>query len=161
MSKTINSRLKKLGIELPPPSEPSANYIPFARADNLVQLAGVAPIENGQYAVVGKVGKSLDFADGVNAARICALNALSNLKLACGGELDRVKKIIMVRGFVNASERFYRVPQVMNGASDLLIAVFGEEIGRHARTSIGCATLPSGVAVELDCMVMIDSRGLN
>lgn len=157
----ICSRLKRLGIELPPPSEPTANYLPFARFNNLVQLAGVAPIENGRYTVVGKVGKSLDFADGVNAARICALNALSNLNLACGGDLDRVKKIMMVRGFVNASEDFYRVPQVMNGASDLLIAVFGEDVGTHARTSIGCATLPSGVAVEFDCMAVIDFSGLN
>jgi enamine deaminase RidA (YjgF/YER057c/UK114 family) len=161
MSDLINSRIRKLGITLPPNPIPSANYVPYVRYGDLVQLAGVAPTENGVYAVVGKVGHSLDFADGVRAARICALNALSNLKNACGGDLDRVKKIMMVRGFVNASEGFMKVPQVMNGASDLFISIFGDEIGTHARTSIGCSTMPSRVAVELDCLVVIDADGLS
>lgn len=161
MSKVIDSRIQQLGIILPTKPIPSANYVPYVRYENLVQLAGVAPTENGEYAVVGKVGHSLDFADGVRAARLCALNALSNLREACGGDLDRVRKFMMVRGFVNASEGFMKVPQVMNGASDLFISVFGEKIGTHARTSIGCSTMPSRVAVELDCLVVIDAEGLN
>lgn len=160
MVDAIDSRIARLGITLPPQPVPSANYMPFVRHESLVQLAGVAPTENGEYAVVGKIGQSLDFADGVRAARLCALNAISNLKFACEGDLDRVQKIMMVRGFVNASEEFMRIPQVMNGASDLLISVFGEEIGTHARTSIGCSTMPSRVAVEIDCLVVINAEGL-
>ncbi len=155
----VASRIKEHGIKLPRQPMPSANYIPYVRYGDVVQLAGVAPMENGQYSVVGKLGKNLSLESGVLAARTCGLNAISNLLAACCGDLDRVKKIIMVRGFVNATEDFFQVPQVMNGASDLFIDIFGQAIGSHARTSIGCSTLPNGVAVELDCLVVIDSDG--
>jgi enamine deaminase RidA (YjgF/YER057c/UK114 family) len=150
-----------LGLVLPGRPTPAANYRSFVRDGRLVCLAGVAPTENGAYAVIGKVGKELDLEDGRRAARICALNMLANLKAACGGDLDRVHRIAMVRGFVNATEDFEQAPLVINGASDLLVEVFGAEIGAHARTSIGCATLPGRVAVEIDALVIIDDTGLS
>ncbi len=156
MTENINQRLKEQSILLPPPPVPSANYIPYVRHGNLVQLAGVAPTENGKYGVVGKVGSDLTLEDGVRAARLCALNAVTNLKMACNGDLGRDRQFMMIRGFVNATEDFDKVPKVMNGASDLILQIFGDEIGKHARTSIGCATLPSRVAVEIDCLVIID-----
>ncbi len=160
MAAKIDLRLTELGIVLPPAPKPSANFLPYRQHKEIVQLSGVAPVENGSYAVVGKVGQDLSIEDGQRAAKICALNLMANLKEACQGDLDRVQYFISVRGFVNATEGFPHVPQVINGASDLIIEIFGSEIGRHARTSIGCATLPSRVAVEIDAIVIIDDTGL-
>jgi enamine deaminase RidA (YjgF/YER057c/UK114 family) len=158
MAGAIERRLAELNIALPVPPPPAANYAPFVREGNLVQLAGVAPSENGRYAVLGKLGRDLKLEDGRRAARLCALNALANLKAACDGDLDIVQRFIMVRGFVNASEDFEDTPLVMNGASDLIVEIFGSFVGTHARTSVGCATLPGRVAVEIDALVLIDKR---
>jgi YjgF/chorismate_mutase-like, putative endoribonuclease len=105
---------------------------------------------------VGKVGRELDLVAGRRAARLCAINLFAALENACDGDLDRVRRFVMLRGFVNATEEFEDVPLVMNGASDLIVEVFGSAVGRHARTSIGCATLPGRVAVELDAVVSIE-----
>jgi len=155
MKGLINLRLAELGLELPSPPRPAANFRPFMRAGGFVQLAGVAPSEGGRYTAIGKVGRDIDLAEAKDAARLCALNLIANLQLACDGDLDRVLQFVMVRGFVNAVEEFEQVPAVINGASDLIVDVFGSEIGSHARTSIGCATLPSRVAVELDALVLV------
>jgi enamine deaminase RidA (YjgF/YER057c/UK114 family) len=144
MTGLVAQRLLDLQLTLPPPPLPVANYAPF--------------VTDGVYAVVGKVGKELDLAAGRRAARLCAINLLAALKNACEGDLDRVRRVVMLRGFVNAAEDFEDVPLVMNGASDLLVEVFGLEVGRHARTSIGCATLPGRVAVEIDALVSISTR---
>lgn len=161
MELKINNRISELGITLPAPPTPSANYVPYTRIDEILQLSGVAPKLNDEYAVVGKIGHDLSMAEGIYAARLCALNAISNLKAACEGNLDIVRKFVMIRGFVNATEDFARVPAVIDGASNIIIDVFGEEIGKHARTAIGCATLPSRVAVEIDCTVLIDTKDLS
>jgi enamine deaminase RidA (YjgF/YER057c/UK114 family) len=158
MTGLVAQRLLDLQLTLPPPPLPVANYAPFVTDGHLVQISGVAPVEGGVYAVVGKVGKELDLAAGRRAARLCAINLLAALKNACEGDLDRVRRVVMLRGFVNAAEDFEDVPLVMNGASDLLVEVFGLEVGRHARTSIGCATLPGRVAVEIDALVSISTR---
>lgn len=121
-----------------------------------MQLAGTAPSENGRYVYVGQVGRDLTIEQGKAAARLCALNLLATLRDACAGDLDRVRRFLMVRGFVHADTQFEDVPAVINGASDLIISVFGSDIGRHARTSIGCATLPARVAVEIDALVVTD-----
>jgi len=160
MGQTIERRLAELSLILPAQPKPAANYVPFVRDGRLIQLSGVAPSQNGVYAVVGKIGRDLDLKDGQRAARICALNLLANLKAACGGDLDRVRRFMMVRGFVNAADDFEQIPLVVNGASDLIVEIFGPEIGRHARTSIGCASLPSRVAVEIDATVIVDDAGL-
>jgi enamine deaminase RidA (YjgF/YER057c/UK114 family) len=153
----VEQRLAELNVTLPRPPSPAANYLPFVRAGRLVQLAGVAPVKDGRYAVVGKLGRELDLDAGRRAARICALNAIASLNAACDGNLDRVAQFLMVRGFVNATEDFESVPAVINGASDLIIDIFGPAKGQHARTSIGCATLPGRVAVEIDALVLIDA----
>lgn len=156
MSGRVAQRLMQLQLVLPPPPLPVANYVPYVRVGRLVQAAGVAPTQDGSYSIVGKVGRDLDLADGSRAARLCALNLLATLKSACDDDLDRVTRFVMVRGFVNAADDFEDIPLVINGASDLIVEVFGTDIGRHARTSIGCATLPGRVAVELDALVSID-----
>jgi enamine deaminase RidA (YjgF/YER057c/UK114 family) len=124
MDGTIARRLSELGLVLPPQPLPVANYLPFVREGRLVQIAGVAPTENGRYAVVGKLGRRLTLEDGRRAARLCALNILATLRAACGGDLDRVRRVMMVRGFVNAAEDFEDVPLVINGASDLIVEGF-------------------------------------
>lgn len=160
MKGLVEQRLAALGLTLPPDPVPVANYLPFARDGRFVQVAGQAPSENGVYTFVGKIGRELTLADGRRAARICALNILAILNSACGGNLDKIRRVIMLRGFVNATEDFEKVPLVIDGASDLIVDIFGAEIGRHARTSIGCATLPSRVAVEIDALVAIDEPSL-
>ena len=155
MSGRISRRLIELNVLLPSPPAPVANYAAYTCVGQLVQVAGVAPTEDGAYTVVGKVGHELSVADGRRAARLCALNLIATLNAACDDDLDRVRRVVMVRGFVNATDNFGEVPFVMDAASDLIVEVFGTDIGRHARTSIGCATLPSRVAVEIDALVMI------
>lgn len=158
----IAQRLTELGITLPPSPPPAGAYLPYVRHDDLVQLAGVAPRRAGQqgYAYTGKIGRERSLEEGIDGARLCALSLLANLNAACGGDLDRVRRIMMVRGYVNAIDTFEEVPRVVNGASELFITVFGEKIGAHARTSIGCGTLPSQVTVEVDALVVIDAKGL-
>jgi len=156
MAGRVDQRLSALRLSLPAPPAPVANYLPFSREGQLVQIAGVAPVHDGAYAVVGKLGGDVSLKDGKKAAQLCALNLMSVIKQACGGDLDRVRRFLMVRGFVNATDDFEEVPAVMNGASDLIVEAFGPDVGSHARTSIGCATLPSRVAVELDALILID-----
>lgn len=160
MSATVANRLRELGLILPEPSPAVATYLPFAREGRFLQVSGVAPTENGAYTLVGKVGRELNLDDGRRAARICALNLLSVINEACGGNLDRVRRFFMIRGFVNAAEDFEAVPEVMNGASDLIVDLFGNDIGAHARTSVGCATLPGRVAVEVDVLILIDEGAI-
>lgn len=152
----VEGRLLRLGLELPPPPRPSANYLPYTTFGESVQVAGVAPTVNSSYAFTGKVGEGLSLQEGYAAARLCALNALSVLQSACRGDLDRIAKVLLLRGFVNAAPGFERIPRVIDGASDLIVAAFGESVGAHARTSIGCAMLPANVAVELDVLVTVN-----
>jgi enamine deaminase RidA (YjgF/YER057c/UK114 family) len=148
MAGRIDARLKELGITVPEPRAPQANYIPFVVTGNLVFVSGqVSQASDGL--IAGKVGGDLDIATGQKAARACALNLLGQLKVACGGDLDRVKRVVKLGGFVNAPPDFIGPPQVMNGASDLMVDVFGEA-GRHARFAVATASLPQGAAVEVD-----------
>ncbi len=148
MAGKIDARLAELGITLTDPRAPRANYIPFVVTGNLVFISGqVSMGEDGL--IEGKLGDDVDLETGQRAARICALNLIAQLKVACDGDLDRVTRVVKLGGFVNATPDFIGPPQVMNGASDLLVEIFGEA-GRHARFAIGTATLPSGAAVEID-----------
>jgi enamine deaminase RidA (YjgF/YER057c/UK114 family) len=157
MTGVVVERLSLLGITLPAPPAPAANYAPFVREGRLVQVAAVASARLDGTIVVGKVGRELTIEDGYEAARLCALYLLAVLNEACGGDLQRVRQLMTLRGFVNATEAFERIPRVLDGASDLLVDVFGPTIGRHARTAIGCASLPSRVAVELDLLAVVDA----
>jgi enamine deaminase RidA (YjgF/YER057c/UK114 family) len=156
MTCKIAARLRALDIKLPAIPKPSALYLPYAKHGDLIQLAGTISCLIDGDNVIGKLGHNVSLADGQRAARICALNLLAALDQACDGDLDRVRRIFMVRGFVNVTNDFNQMPLVINGASELFIAVFGPDIGQHARTAIGCASLPSGAAVEVDALVLID-----
>ena len=149
MSGTIDARLRQLGIELPEPAAPVANYVPFAVSGNLVFIAGQLCLWNGERRFPGKLGAAIGIPDGQQAARLCALNILAHLRVACGGDLDRVRRCIRLGGFVNCTPDFTDMPQVVNGASDLMVEVFGDQ-GRHARAAVGVSSLPAGVAVEVE-----------
>lgn len=150
----FETRLAAMGLALPDPPEPIANFLPWRRSGALVFLAGQVNEWNGTVPFVGKVGRELDLDAGLAAARLCALNLLACLKLACDGDLDRVAQCIQVRGFVNCDPEFEFVPAVVNGASDLFVALLGD-CGRHARTAVGVAALPRRAAVEVDAVFEI------
>lgn len=156
MTGTVAERLRMLGIALPPPPQPAANYAAYVRNGNLVQVAAVASARSDGSFIMGKVGSELSLDEGYEAAKACALHLLAVLDQACAGNLDCVRQLFKVRGFVNATDSFEPIPRVIDGASDLFVSVFGPEIGRHARTSIGCATLPGRVAVEVDLLAICD-----
>lgn len=151
MLSAIERRLAERGLALPAPPVPIANFLPFRVSGGLVFLAGQVNEWNGTVPFVGKLGAEFDVAVGQDAARLCALNLLACLKLACDGALDRVQRCVQVRGFVNCTPAFEQVPAVINGASDLFVAVLGDA-GRHARTAVGVTSLPRGAAVEVDAV---------
>jgi enamine deaminase RidA (YjgF/YER057c/UK114 family) len=154
MSGKIDARLKELGIELPQATVPVANYVPYTVSGNLVVVSGQVTLLGGKAEYVGKLGREISIEDGQKAARLCALNILTHLKTACGGDLDRVKRVLRLGGFVNSTPDFTQMPQVVNGASDLMVEVFGDA-GRHARAAVGVASLPLGVSVEVEAMFEI------
>jgi enamine deaminase RidA (YjgF/YER057c/UK114 family) len=149
----IEERLRELSIELPQPSKPGASYVSFVAAGGLVFLSGQLCHWNGERRYIGKLGREFGLDEGQAAARLCALNLIAQAKVAAGGDLDRVRWV-RVGGFVNSMPDFTAQPQVVNGASDLIVAVFGDA-GRHARTSVGVAVLPYDVAVEVDAILEI------
>lgn len=156
MPQTISERLQELGHALPQISSPAANYVSWTQAGNLVFISGQISQENGQPAYIGRVGDKFSVEDGRRAAELCALNLLAHIDAIVGGELSRVRRIVRLGGFVNCAPDFIQQPQVINGASDLMVAVFGER-GSHARTAVGAVSLPRGVAVEIDAIVEIES----
>lgn len=151
MTGRYEQKLRELGIELPEVSAPAANYIPASRTGSLLYISGQVPALAGKDQVVGKLGSGVSIEDGQKAARICAINILAQLKAALDGNLDRVVSCVRLGGFVNAAPEFGDHPKVINGASDLMVEVFGEA-GRHARAAVGCASLPRNVAVEVDAI---------
>jgi enamine deaminase RidA (YjgF/YER057c/UK114 family) len=154
MSGTIETRLRELGIELPAAIAPIANYVPYTVSGNLVIVSGQISVRGGIAEFCGKLGRDIDIAEGQKAARLCAINILANVKAACGGDLDRVKRVLRLGGFVNCTPNFTDMPQVVNGASDLMVEIFGDA-GKHARAAVGVSSLPLGVAVEVEAMFEI------
>ena len=146
-------KLKMLGLELPEPPKPVATYVPAVRTGSLLFLSGVLPMRNGQLAYAGKLGRDLGVAEGVEAAKMAMLNALAIAKQQLGS-LDRITQVVKVVGHVASAEGFTDQPQVLNGASDLLVAVFGEA-GRHARVATGAAELPRRAAVESEFILAV------
>ena len=149
----IEAKLAELGLALPRPMPPVATYVPFVTTGNLVVVSGQLPAADGQVAVIGKLGRWLPVEQGTRAARLCFVNVLAHLKVACG-ELDRVRRVVRLGGFIACSPEFTEHAVVMNGASDLAVALFGEA-GRHARTTIGVPSLPLDAAVEVEAMFEI------
>ena len=147
----IEQRLQELKIELPNAAAPMANYVPAVQSGNLLFLSGQICQWNGERRFTGKLGAGISVEEGRDAARLCALNLLAQAKRFLGGDLDRVKRVVRLGGFVNAAPDFAEQPQVVNGASDVMVAVFGDA-GRHARTAVGVGSLPGNAAVEVDAI---------
>jgi len=145
---SIAATLAEKGIELPEANAPAANYIPFVQVGNLVFVSGQVPIRDGEF-VTGKVGADVSVEDGAAAAKLCALSLLSQVRAACGGDIDRLVKVVKLTGFVNSTPDFTQQPQVINGASDFLVEALGD-IGRHSRSAVSAGALPMGVSVEIE-----------
>ena len=150
----VEDRLREKGLELPTPVTPVANYVPTVRTGNLVFLSGHVPIKDGQPTFKGRVGVDIDVPTGYQAAQLVTLGLLASLKREIG-DLDRVKRVVKVLGLVNSPPEFTQHPEVMNGASDLLVHVFGDR-GKHTRSAMGAGSLPRGVAVEIEMIVEVE-----
>jgi len=150
----INARLAELGLALPDPVAPVANYVPFVISGHHVFISGQVSI-GPDGLITGKLGRDLDLDHGVAAARACAINLIAQLNAACDGDLDRVKRVVKLGAFVNCTEDFTDQPKVVNGASDLMVEVFGDA-GRHARAAVGAPSLPLNAAVEIDGVFEIE-----
>ena len=151
MTGKIDARLKELGITLPEAPMPVANYVPSVRSGNLLFVSGQVPMEGGKPQFIGKVGREFKIEDGQKAARLCALNVIAQVRAALGGDLDKVKRCVRVGGFVNCTPEFGDQPQVINGASDVFVQIFGDA-GKHARAAVGVSALPRGVAAEVEAV---------
>ena len=157
MAGIIEARLAEMGIELAgPPPAPAANYVPYVVAGDLVFVSGQIPMTAAglETLIKGRVGHDLDIAAGAAAARLCAINLLAQVKAACGGDLDRLVRVVKLTGFVNAPPEFGDQPKVVNGASDLLVEVLGDK-GRHSRSAVSAGGLPFGCAVEVEGIFQI------
>ena len=149
MAGTVEKKLAELGIVLPEPVSPVANYVPFVRTGNFMVVSGQLCLDaEGKLVAKGQLGGGVSIDDGVKAARACAINILAQLKAALG-DLDKIARVVRLGGYINSAPGFPDGPKVMNGASDLMVAVFGDK-GRHARTTIGVAALPMDAAVEVE-----------
>ncbi len=149
MAGRIEQRLAELGITLPAPTVPLANYVPFVISGNLVVVSGQVPLRDGKPTHTGKLGAEIGIEEGQAAARQCILNGLAHLRVACGGDLDRVCRVVRLGGFIACTPDFSRHTEVMDAASTIAVEVFGDH-GRHARTTIGVAALPRNVPVEVE-----------
>ena len=155
MSTSADDNLNRLGITLPDAPAPAANYVPYVVAGNMVYVSGQLPLVDGKLSVTGHVGKNVSTEESAGQARLCAINLLAQLKAACGGDLSRVKQVVKLGGFVACTDDFTDQPEVINGASDLMVEVFGDA-GRHARFAVGSNTLPRGTCVEVEGTFLID-----
>ncbi|MEE9388144.1 MAG: RidA family protein [Paracoccaceae bacterium] len=153
MSSKIEENLAKLGVTLPDAPAPAANYVPFVQVGDTVYVSGQISMVDGQF-TVGKLGADMSVADGAAAARTCAIGLLAQLKAACGGDIDRLVRVVKLTGFVNSTADFGDQPAVINGASDFLVEALGEA-GRHARSAVSAVSLPFGVAVEIEGIFQI------
>lgn len=149
MAGAVEKKLNELGITLPTPASPVANYVGFVRTGNLILVSGQVCFDaEGKLVAKGKLGAGVSIEDGQKAARACAINLLAQLKAALG-DLDKVARVVRLGGFINAAPDFLETPKVMNGASDLMVTAFGDK-GRHARSTVGVAVLPMDAAVEVE-----------
>ena len=149
MAGMVEKKLQELGIALQEPRAPMANYVPFVRTGDLLHVSGQICLDgDGKLVAKGRLGDGVSVEDGQKAARVCAINLLAQVKAALG-DLDKVKRVVRLGGFINSAAGFTEGPKVMNGASDLMVAVFGDK-GKHARSTVGVAALPADAAVEVE-----------
>ena len=145
---SITARLAELGVTLPDAPAPAANYVPFVKSGNLVHVSGQVSADADGF-ITGKLGDGFTVEQGAAAARLCAISLLAQLKAACDGDIDRLVRVVKLTGFVNSTQDFGEQPKVINGASDFLVEALGDK-GRHARSAVSAASLPFGVAVEIE-----------
>ena len=150
----VEERLKELGITLAEPQTALANYLPYVVTGNLVSISGQVAMAGGTPKWVGKVGEGVTLDEAIDAARCCAIQIIAQIKAACEEDLERVQRIVRLGGFVNCVEGYTNQPTIINGASDLMVEVFGEK-GRHSRAAVGTSSLPLNVPVEIDALVEI------
>lgn len=155
MSGDIAERLKALGLELPVPAAAVANYVPWVVTGSLVFVSGQLPLEGGKLAVAGRLGDTVTVEEGYRASQLCALNLLAQVRVAAGGDLGRLRRVVRLTGFVACTPDFTDQPKVVNGASDLMVKILGDA-GRHARVAVGAPSLPLNAAVEIDGVFEID-----
>jgi enamine deaminase RidA (YjgF/YER057c/UK114 family) len=154
MTGNIENKLTKLGVELPNAPAPAANYVPYVRVGDLVYISGQISA-NSTGLIIGKLGANMSVEEGANAAKICAISLLSQVKAACEGNLERLLKVIKLTGFINSTADFTEQPKVINGASDFFVNLLGEK-GRHSRSAVSAVSLPFGVAVEIEGIFQIE-----
>ena len=156
MNNDFDSKLEELNIHLDEASSPAGSYVPFVISNNLVFISGQLPFINGKLTIKGKMGESVSLDDGIKMAEACAKALLSQLKLACGGNLNKVKRVVKLGGFVASTPDFIDQPKVINGASDLFVKIFGDK-GKHSRFAVGTASLPLNVPVEIEGVFEIEN----
>ena len=150
----FEENIKQLGIEIPDMPNALANYVPYKLSDSIVYVSGQAPVMNGKLIYKGKVGNDISIEDGIKAAELCCINIISILKESIDGDWDRLDNFLKLGGFVNCNSDFVDQPQIINGASDLLVKVFGEQ-GKHSRFAVGSNSLPMNISVEIDAIIKI------
>ena len=150
----FEENIKKLDLIIPEMPTPMANYVPFKVADNTVYVSGQGPVVDGKIMYSGKVGKEISEEDGIKAAELCCINIVSALKTSLNGDWDRLDTFLKLGAFVNCDENFTDQPKIINGASDLLVSIFGDR-GRHARFAVGSNSLPFNISVEIDAIIKI------
>jgi enamine deaminase RidA (YjgF/YER057c/UK114 family) len=155
MANIIDQRLKELNIELDEASVPAGSYVPYVVTNNLVFISGQLPFIDGKLTIKGKVGDNVSLDDAIKMSEACAKALLSQLKAACNGNLDKVNKVVKLGGFVASAPNFTDQPKVINGASDLIVNIFGDK-GKHSRFAVGVAALPLNVPVEIDGIFEIE-----
>ena len=150
----FEENIKQLGIEIPDMPAALANYVPFKVSDSIVYISGQAPVKNGELIYKGKVGKDIEIDEGIKAAELCCVNIIAALKKSINGDWNRLETFLKLGGFVNCNNDFYDQPKIINGASDLLVKIFGEQ-GKHARFAVGSNSLPMNISVEIDAIIKI------
>ncbi len=151
---SITARLTELGVTLPDAPAPAANYVPFVKTGNILYVSG--QISNGPDGlIIGKLGENMELAAGAAAAKFCAISLLAQVKAACGGDIEKLMRVVKLTGFVNSTADFTDQPKVINGASDFLVEALGDK-GKHARSAVSAASLPLGVAVEIEGIFEIE-----
>tara|TARA_B100000575_G_C22967362_1_gene558590 strand:+ start:58 stop:516 length:459 start_codon:yes stop_codon:yes gene_type:complete len=150
----FEENIKQLGVEIPDMPNPLANYVPYRISDNIVYVSGQGPVINGKIKYIGKVGEDITVDDGIKAAELCCINIIAALKKSINDDWNRLDSFLKLGGFVNCNNNFYDQPKIINGASDLLVSIFGDQ-GRHARFAVGSNALPMNISVEIDAIIKI------
>ena len=150
----FEENIKNLGLNIPDLPKALANYVPFKVVGKTMYISGQAPVQNGEIIHKGKVGSDVTIEDGISAAKLCCINIIAAVKMGVGGDWERLDSFVKLTGFVNCKDDFKDQPKIINGASDMLVEIFGDQ-GRHTRVAVGSNALPLGISVEIDAIVQL------